>query len=975
MTDRTADLMPPLGFPGGPCHVVKRIDEEVRSPGYRDRLTDMVEHGDSLSNPQAAKIYDLEREKGAGPFRQLLIGPHAQYRMDLRGVTVPEVRLALKSFGKQYSDWKSQGDFRAKRIAEQLAHQEAINWSDPKLKLTIVFRQDGRLACKLITAYWTGQPDPPPPGKCLIGYTVGPGLNTFVTEINPSRVHNPNHDYPLPSIPWTRTKDTGKPSYTGVPSEQSESPSGRTVTDMSRTPGEEGKPHNDPPARTAPKRRQEVQGGMSGPPFPGVNRQRDQKGPAKLYYQKRYRRKKTEMKRRMKIWYQKNKNKARFKLDKKRRRERPEKFERRPGGGYVRNKDRAKDWRAKQASEGLTFWSPDDDMAGTVLGFDPTSYLIYFMLEDGTEDTCPLEEFLSDFAVFDAENGADDLLFDLVEQSFEGKVAYQVRQRPQRRQRRNRGKDRLRSRKNYRKNKNKYKLRARRRYKKNKNKPAFKKQQKIRRKHPERFKRRNAEVLTAPEIAFVIGPRFDLGYVRNVSPMTGMVTFQRNYPTDVKYESLPAHIFLNSVVFLSEEDIEAMFELVDVEAGEEAYKGMDVESVRATAEQEGVNCDSDEFRAECVALVGTPSLDEMTSEQLELVDQAVVSRMVFDDPEDQDRTPAPDALDHLLIDPSDTDYIFGVVNHVESSKVASAWVRRQASFFYEKQEPQDPDNWYDRGTGRKKTKEEMEKDNKPSFSMLPTQNSTINEPGASKVIPWNSGTMNKQGGLVSQYQALLQKLLKTPLWRQYAAQMKGAGDIVRWFRQQGAKAFSLDDWNALQREITGFPPALSMRSAALISDIEAKCEPALFEKAKGLTPRLARVDMKNGVWLFNVKSSSGKKSYRVRVKAIRHGNVKDMNKLHVKLSCSCPYWRWQGPEFHAKQDIFQYGKFQGTASPPDIRDPKRVHAACKHMLSALQLVKGWKLRGGMDKRGSRYLADILDQAVIHGVDGTVLSFP
>jgi len=166
---KTADLMPPLGYPGGPCHVVQRIDDQVRNPRVKDNLTDQVQDGKSLSNPSAAKVYRLEKERGpGGPIKQILIGPHAQYRMDLRGVTVTEVRLALKRFTKQLNDWKSRKDFQYEHFITRFQRGESYEYTDPGLKLTVVFAGHGRDTAKIVTTYWKGQPDPPPPGACLL---------------------------------------------------------------------------------------------------------------------------------------------------------------------------------------------------------------------------------------------------------------------------------------------------------------------------------------------------------------------------------------------------------------------------------------------------------------------------------------------------------------------------------------------------------------------------------------------------------------------------------------------------------------------------------------------------------------------------------------------------------------------------------------------------------------------------------------
>ena len=169
--DRRSDLSPALGYPGGPCQVVQRINQEVRNPRLRDQLIEEIESGDDLSNPEASKVYDMETERGAGLARRLLIGPHAQYRMDLRAVTVPQVRAALKEFSKQFNDWKSQQSPRYKSVAWDLMESRPVEFKD-KQGLLIIFTMEGRDTIKLITTYWPGQRDPKIPREgCPVDYS------------------------------------------------------------------------------------------------------------------------------------------------------------------------------------------------------------------------------------------------------------------------------------------------------------------------------------------------------------------------------------------------------------------------------------------------------------------------------------------------------------------------------------------------------------------------------------------------------------------------------------------------------------------------------------------------------------------------------------------------------------------------------------------------------------------------------------
>ena len=163
---KQADLTPPLGWMGGRCKVVDRIEDKVRTPGMRNDLAEKVEHGVKLTNPEAAVIYKLETERGAGNFKQLRITPHAQYRMDQRGVTVSDLRVFFTDLTKKINDWKSRGDPQYNRIVQAFSYGEPFEWVDPRVgDLFVVFTVGNGGTVTIITTYFKGEPDPRP-GAC-----------------------------------------------------------------------------------------------------------------------------------------------------------------------------------------------------------------------------------------------------------------------------------------------------------------------------------------------------------------------------------------------------------------------------------------------------------------------------------------------------------------------------------------------------------------------------------------------------------------------------------------------------------------------------------------------------------------------------------------------------------------------------------------------------------------------------------------
>ena len=56
----------------------------------------------------------------------------------------------------------------------------------------------------------------------------------------------------------------------------------------------------------------------------------------------------------------------------------------------------------------------------------------------------------------------------------------------------------------------------------------------------------------------------------------------------------------------------------------------------------------------------------------------------------------------------------------------------------------------------------------------------------------------------------------------------------------------------------------------------------------------------------------------------------------LHLTCSCNYWQYQGPEYHATQNDYLLGKVRGTAELPTKKDPKGTHKICKHAYAVLR---------------------------------------
>ena len=169
---KVADAFPPLGYPGGPCHTMQRIHDNVKNPKLVDNLVDKLEEGKDLSNQEASKVYGgPEFEKGPHKMiESIVITSHAQYRMDQRGITVTEVRLALAGFVKAFYDGKSRKSPEFKQWSEDMAWGEPIKWiAKVPSGLTVVFQLKNK-AANIVTVYWKNDQDPRPLSEEACGF-------------------------------------------------------------------------------------------------------------------------------------------------------------------------------------------------------------------------------------------------------------------------------------------------------------------------------------------------------------------------------------------------------------------------------------------------------------------------------------------------------------------------------------------------------------------------------------------------------------------------------------------------------------------------------------------------------------------------------------------------------------------------------------------------------------------------------------
>jgi hypothetical protein len=116
------------------------------------------------------------------------------------------------------------------------------------------------------------------------------------------------------------------------------------------------------------------------------------------------------------------------------------------------------------------------------------------------------------------------------------------------------------------------------------------------------------------------------------------------------------------------------------------------------------------------------------------------------------------------------------------------------------------------------------------------------------------------------------------------------------------------------------------RMAMKPEELEPRAPEKIKRNSKGCRVSLTSYDKKSRVFTFSVDCGHGHRTVQA--------SLSDIDK--VALSCDCPFWRYNGPEFHATHNAYMLGQPFGTASPPDVRDPDRKYFLCKHSYAVLK---------------------------------------
>jgi hypothetical protein len=193
----------------------------------------------------------------------------------------------------------------------------------------------------------------------------------------------------------------------------------------------------------------------------------------------------------------------------------------------------------------------------------------------------------------------------------------------------------------------------------------------------------------------------------------------------------------------------------------------------------------------------------------------------------------------------------------------------------------------------------------------------------------------------------------------------GSGKVIpmQWYTQEVNNTQALPD----SRQDRYLRNNNDVKVAATLAEVLSRCDSKIKVRSKEYTPELERTDTKNWIWHWRVGD------HVVRIQALKRGRATNLPKLNLRVSCSCPFWRWWGPAHWATKEDYQKGVAPGTATYPKIRDPAHWRPVCKHAYAVLEKARDFFVRPAkspLKKLGLRFSADsaVFIETVTHHDD-------
>jgi hypothetical protein len=155
----------------------------------------------------------------------------------------------------------------------------------------------------------------------------------------------------------------------------------------------------------------------------------------------------------------------------------------------------------------------------------------------------------------------------------------------------------------------------------------------------------------------------------------------------------------------------------------------------------------------------------------------------------------------------------------------------------------------------------------------------------------------------------------------------------------------------------------------------------------GVNVKVYKSERKDMIFYFKAKgfeSWSATEYHDVIVEFQKNKKVTDIKALDVKLSCSCPFWQYYGPNDNAIAEDYLYGESKYKKykrKNPDIKTKPRDNSflkknrICKHIAAVNQTISNWVIKNNLDtyREVNKIIKNFQDAVKILSYDDVVLA--
>jgi len=142
-----------------------------------------------------------------------------------------------------------------------------------------------------------------------------------------------------------------------------------------------------------------------------------------------------------------------------------------------------------------------------------------------------------------------------------------------------------------------------------------------------------------------------------------------------------------------------------------------------------------------------------------------------------------------------------------------------------------------------------------------------------------------------------------------------------------------------------------VRTAATMADLMRYTSRFSRKKAPRTNVKLVKADLPNMKWTYRVhgyEKYSNSKGHQVIINLVKDPDIKDLRGMTVQVSCSCPFWKYYGPDYNANRGDYLEGRPYSNGSFPEQRDPRLRNIICKHVYAVGLVFQRFAAKNNLD---------------------------